>query len=218
MPFQTGDTGLASAINHYFLFVSFGLVAPLIMGYLLLLRGFGFIGLLWASQGSTLLPPLVNLVPVIAVIIMASLMFSTFDPSLLPSLFVTHIVALASTIVLVLVPTWSLYFSCLSGQIACAGTWDYVVYGVALALSIIVAIALVMTLLAIVDYWRRITTRDSMVAYSAQRYQDLTGSTLVVEDITPSTTVSSTSKIRSSSSASRRRRDYTVKGTRPTPQ
>lgn len=217
MPFLTGDAGLASAINHYFLFVSFGLVAPLILGYLLLLRGFGYIGILWTSQGSTLLPPLVNLVPVVGVIIMAALIFSTFDPSVLPALVVTQLIALATTIILVLLPCWTLYFSCLNGEIACAGGWDYIIYGVALGLSILLTIALVMTTLSIVDYWRRVTTRDSMVAYDVQQYQELTGSTLVVEDATGATSVRSSARA-PSSTGKRAGRRYTIKGGRVVPQ
>lgn len=229
MPFQTGDTGLASAINHYFLFVSFGLVGPLIMGYLLFLRGFGLIGLLWTSQGSTLLPPLVNLLPVVGVIILATLIFSTFDPSILPSLLVMHIIGLATTVVLVLLPTWNLYFSCLNGQIACTGGWDYIVYGMALVFSIILTIALVLTLLSIVDYWRRISARDSMVTYNVQRYQELTGSTLVVEDADvpeSSSAIGSGARFSSSSSSTAHnkkkggasRRQFTSRGMRPMPQ
>lgn len=220
MPFLTGDAGLASAINHYFLFVSFGLVAPIILGYLLLLRGFGYIGILWTSQGSTLLPPLVNLVPVVGVIIMAALIFSTFDPSILPALVVMQLIALATTVILILLPSWTLYFSCLSGGIACAGGWDYVIYGLALGFSIILTIALVMTTLSIVDYWRRVTTRDSMVAYDVQRYQELTGSTLVVEEAGASPSSAARSSARAPSSASKRGVDrrYVIKGGRVVPQ
>lgn len=182
MPFQPGDYGIVNSMKWYMLIVGVGILAPLIFVYIILFFGFGFIGLTSSSQGSTVLPPLVTLIPFMVLVFIASVEFATFDTGFVGPLIVLHLVTLVVAIILNIIPSWNDFFGCIGGSISCPGAWDYIVYGLALITIVIMGLAVLLGLFVILDYGRRIQRRNMLASYDSITYDEMTDSVQYVSD------------------------------------